>query len=213
MTDVVVCAHNEAPDLAAVLEAIAGAPAAGQIVAVVDASDDGTANVARALAPVVVVGSWRDKGSAMAAGLERVESELVAFCDADLEGLLPGHVEALLTLEPAGGQVVAIPENDVAPHWLPSLSGERRLPAAVARSAGLCGAGWKAESRLNAAVARAGLPWRHVVMHGVRNPFSWHPLSWWKVPVGIVGYLPELARYVTHQGGGATSLPSATPRV
>lgn len=209
--DVVVCAHNEAAHLADVLDAITGAPSLGNLVVVVDSSVDGTALIARARRGVqIIVGDFADKGSAMAAGLRCVDSELVAFCDADLEGLEAGHVEALLTLEPLDGQLVAEPENDVAPGWLPSISGERRLPATVARGAGLTEAGWKAETRLNAAVAAAGLPWRHVKMRGVRNPFSWHPVSWWRVPVALVTYAPELARYLTHQRG---SLPSAPSRV
>jgi glycosyltransferase involved in cell wall biosynthesis len=198
-TDVVVCAHNEASTIIGVLAAIRAAPGVGQIVVVADACSDATATLAHEYAEVVVIAA-ADKGTAMARGLERVESSLVLFCDADLTGLLPGHVVALLGADPQGGQVVGLiaPKGPAA--VLPPLSGERRLPADLARSAGLDGSGWRAETLLNVAVAKARVGWHHLILRGVTNPTR--PRNWpgelAHVGAATLDYGPELIGYMAH---------------
>lgn len=205
--DLVVCAHNEAESVARTLLACERAENLGKLIVVVDASSDATLALARRFTWNIVEGSWADKGSAMAAGLQQVTTPLVAFCDSDLRGLLPGHVTGLLTLPPEEGQVVAIPHSDTAPRHLPSLSGERRLPTGTARRAGLPGAGWKAETRLNAQVAREGLPWHHYVMRGVTNPPGWHPESYLQWPLAVAASAPELLAYTAHPDGSLPRTP------
>lgn len=176
LVDVVVPAHNEAPYIGAVLEAILGARGVGQVLVVSDASSDATAARAQAAGASVVAIAAGDKGTAMAAGLEAVTTDAVLFIDADLKGLRPQHVTALATLPPHNGQLVGLrgstPLGIRVPRCfglLPSISGERRVPVSLARTVGLAGAGWEAETRLNVAVAELGLPWRHIVLKGVSN--------------------------------------------
>ncbi len=207
MIDVVICAHNEAPSIGAVLDAVAGAPSAGRVIVVADACTDQTADVATAHGAGVVSIDAHDKGSAMAAGLDAVTTPDVLFIDADLDGLEPAHVEALLTAAPHGGQVVGLREYQ--PPRLPPISGERRLPAAVARGASLAGSGYGAEVRLDAAVGRAGLPWRHYRMKGVSNPTRVlaEPVSWVAMWLAVLGtallFAPELVSYSLHPDGVA----------
>jgi glycosyltransferase involved in cell wall biosynthesis len=202
--DVVVCAHNEAENIGAVLEAVVRSPAVGQLIVVADACTDATVEIGRGYGATVVTVDAADKGSAMAAGLAGVTTTDVCFIDADLVGLRPGHVSGLCTLAPAGGQLVGLRDeriNEVL-GFLPPLSGERRLPTAVARSAKLTASGWRAEMLLNVAVVRAGIAHRHVILRGVTNPAKdlgeggaalaeWGEVAW----VSLL-YAPELVRYV-----------------
>ncbi|MDH4146064.1 MAG: glycosyltransferase family 2 protein [Acidimicrobiia bacterium] len=80
MPDVVLPALNEAEALPWVLERM---PAGFRPIVVDNGSDDGTAEVARRLGAIVVVEAQRGFGAACWAGLERAESDVVCFMDAD----------------------------------------------------------------------------------------------------------------------------------
>ena len=201
---VIIPAHNEAARLGPVLQAVVTA-AVGPVVVVADACTDGTEQVAAGYAQVVP-SLGKTKGTAMALGLAQVATRTVLFIDADLAGLAPEHVAYLASGPPAGGMLVGVrgtvgkvkvPGLVVA---LPSISGERRLPTAFARTIPLAGAGWQAETRINVAVARAGLPHRQVVLKGVSNPRRAGPVKWVtelaQVSAVSVAHGPELARYV-----------------
>ena len=197
--DVVVCAHNEAKTIGAVLAAILGAPSHGRLIVVADRCTDETAQIARDAGALVLEEEAGTKGSAMALGLREVESLDVAFCDADISGLTSEHVETLLTHPPHPGMVVLL--RDGAPlsfgRW-PSISGERRVPRRLADEAGLRGSGWKAELRINAACVAAGLPWAHVVARGVTNPRRSKPREWAQVAGAATSRAGLLARMVLH---------------
>ncbi len=139
-------------------------------------------------------------------GLRYVTTERVLFVDADLVGLRPEHVVAMCVISPLDGQLVGVrgqvdgmPINAPIAVW-PSISGERRLPTALGRSLRLRGAGWRVETEINAAVARARLPHRQIVLRGVANPIKkglGKALREWVQVAGVtVLYAPELARYV-----------------
>ena len=71
----------------------------------------------------------------------------------------------------------------------------------MARSAQLAGSGWEAETRLNVAVVKAGIPKAHYVIKGVQNPtkIASRPLDWvtemGHVAVATLLYGPSLVRY------------------
>jgi glycosyltransferase involved in cell wall biosynthesis len=201
---IVIPARNEAAGIKAVLDVVQMADV-GPLVVVDDGSTDGTGDLAADLGAAVLRGAWADKGSAMAAGLAALSTTDVLFLDADLVGLGPLHVSALATVPPHGGQVVGLRDNGVSEvdAFLPQLSGERRLPVAVAARARLAGSGWAAEQRLNAVVGQLGLAWRHYLMVGVTNPSRPKPTQWATVAAASIGLAPELARYVFHPAGSA----------
>lgn len=182
----------------------------GQVIVVADRCNDATALVSQGYADQVVEIECQDKGSAMAVGLACVGTPDVLFLDADLEGLQPGHVQGLCTVDPQGGQVVGI-RADTPPLLrsapIPSLSGDRRLPTALARTVPLAGSGWRAEVLLNAAVGRTRTPWRHLLLRGVTNPtkLTRQPGAWAgemvDVAGAVVGNLPALLAYSLHPGG------------
>lgn len=201
-TDVVVCAHNEAATIGRVLDAVYETSGIGVVHVVADRCTDRTVVIADNWGASVWPGDYGDKGSAMAAGLDHVVTTRVLFIDADIAGLSAGHVEGLIFAPPLDGQVVGIRASagPLARH-LPPISGERRLPTAVARAAGLARAGWAAETRLNVAVERAGLPWRHYLMEGVTNPLRPSVGKYLSVLAQYLLWAPELARYLAHPDG------------
>jgi glycosyltransferase involved in cell wall biosynthesis len=211
--DLIVPAHNEAPRIAPVLEAISRSPAVGSIIVVCDACTDGTEEVASQFATHLITTPAHDKGTAMATGLAAVTTPLVAFMDADLRGVTPEAVTLLLSHPPLKGQLVGLRSGyPQAFGALPSLSGERRVPTELARSVPLIGSGWKAEMLINVAVARAGLPWGHVVLPGVDNLAKFkvaeHPLAWlWEqaqLASAMITYLPELLLYIGRSQGSVS---------
>jgi glycosyltransferase involved in cell wall biosynthesis len=200
--DVVICAHDEEQRLGGVLAAVMPSPGVGLVLVVADACSDATAAVASWWGAAVLSIDAHDKGSAMAAGLSYVTTDDVLFLDADLEGLTPAHVAALASLPPYGGQVVGLAMGAA---WLgnalPSISGQRRVPAALARSVGLAGVGWQAETKINAAVGRAGLPWRQYLLEGVINPARLDLGEWLSIMAAYLSNAPDLLRYLAHPGG------------
>ena len=181
MTDVVVPAHNEADTIGDVVTAASAAPSVSAVIVVAD----------------------------KCTGLELVTTTDVLFVDGDLVGLQWQHVEGLLRAEPAGGQVAGLRDEPYA--WgqrnLPPITGERRLPADLARSVDLAGSGYRAETLLNAAVGRARLPHSNYVLVGVKNPtrITRAPVSWLTMwgDLALIALLnlPGLYAYIAHPDG------------
>lgn len=192
----IVPAHNEGDTIGAVLEAVAGSRAVGQIVVVCDACSDATFDVAQSFGADTWTINAGDKGTAMAVGLMHAGGADTLFLDGDVVGLTAGHVDALATLPPRGGMVVGI-RSSATDSGLPPISGERRLPTAFARGVRLAGMGYRAELSIDAAAARAGLPHRHVKLAGVTNPTRpWrHPLLWADLATFALFHAPALVDY------------------
>jgi glycosyltransferase involved in cell wall biosynthesis len=96
----IVPARDEAATIGEVLERVAALPLEKQIIVVDDGSTDGTRKVAERWAAgregvTIVSKPAGGKGSAVRAGIEHVEGEIVVVQDADLE-YDPGDVPALI---------------------------------------------------------------------------------------------------------------------
>lgn len=190
--DVVICARNEEATVGGVVSAWHRA-GRGWVIVVDDGSTDRTASAAvRAGADVVLRGPGQGKGAAMTAGLAAVSTPRVAFCDADLSGFAPTHALALTAEHP--GQVVGIRDNGAGLlGWLPPIGGERVVPTDLARSTEL--AGWGPELALNAAVAAAGLPARHLRLVGVDHRHRSGPLTALRLAPHALRHGPGLVAY------------------
>lgn len=131
---ILIPAYNEADTIEAVVH-VALRSGLGSVLVVDDGSADGTAAAARlAGADVAELYSNLGKGGAVAAGLERVDSEVIVLVDADLVGLTPEHLRAL-TLPVSSGEVEMTRGVFVGGRWhttaaqrlTPQLSGQRAV--------------------------------------------------------------------------------------
>lgn len=132
---VVIPAYNEAARIAGVLQAIKGASLVNEIIVVDDGSHDGTTDIA-ATAGVRVCRLMENqgKGTAMRTGALQATGDILLFLDADLHGLTPGHVDALITPLLAGTAEMSMgifrggrAATDLAQRISPNLSGQRCL--------------------------------------------------------------------------------------
>uniref|UniRef100_A0A831UMM9 Glycosyltransferase n=1 Tax=Thermus islandicus TaxID=540988 RepID=A0A831UMM9_9DEIN len=130
---VLIPAYNEEATIAQVVRVAveAGFP----VVVADDGSWDRTAEEAeKARARVVRLPANRGKGGAVAEGLKAVETPFVILLDADLLGLEPHHLEALLSPVARGEAEMAVGffqggrlATDLAMRLTPFLSGQRAL--------------------------------------------------------------------------------------
>jgi glycosyltransferase involved in cell wall biosynthesis len=96
--DAVVPARNEVLTVAAVVESCRGCSYVREVIVVDDGSVDGTAEAAAAAGAKVVRREAADQGSkghALASGVAASDAEAFLFCDADLLGITPRHLDAI----------------------------------------------------------------------------------------------------------------------
>ena len=132
----VVPAYNEASRIGVVLEVLKRSSAIDEIVTISDGSTDLTYEVAAKIEGVKAIKLERNvgKGGAMLAGAESTDADVLAFFDADLIGLTPEHVNALVQPLLAGESVMSIGIfragrrwTDLAQKIAPYISGQRAL--------------------------------------------------------------------------------------
>ncbi|GAA6734742.1 glycosyltransferase [Thermus oshimai] len=171
---VLIPAYNEEATIAEVVEVAkrAGFP----VVVADDGSKDRTAEEAeRAGAEVVRLLQNRGKGGALAEGLRRVRTPLVLLLDADLVGLHPEHLRALLEPVARGEAEMTVgvfqggrPSTDLAMRLTPFLSGQRALRTEALKGVpGLEGARYDLELLLTRHAKAMGWRVRYLPLRGV----------------------------------------------
>lgn len=131
----VIPAYNEEVTIAEVIETLRQVDLVSEVVVVSDGSHDSTAQVARSSgARVIEHRENQGKAAAMKTGFEATDAPLVLFLDADLIGLSPSHVRALLhpVLRGEADMTVGIFDEgrittDLAQLLAPYLSGQRAV--------------------------------------------------------------------------------------
>jgi hypothetical protein len=176
---IVIPAKDEAGRIASVLRAAVGAKLAHEVIVVCDGCKDNTAAVARQFEGVIVkeLTYNQGKGAAMVAGVKATKAQVIAFIDADLNGLLPDHVDGIIRpiLEFRADMCVGVFRggkywSDTAQRITPYLSGQRAIrrelfesvPYASELRLGI-------EVALNNAARRKKARILRVVLHGVSN--------------------------------------------
>ncbi len=114
-----VTAYNEAATIGAVIAALKAAPSIARVQVVDDGSTDGTAEIARAAGALVIGLATRvPVGEAIMRHLPTVERDaVILWCDADLLGLEPAHVEALIARYRNGDVEQAMSSRATPPSW------------------------------------------------------------------------------------------------
>ena len=127
-------AYNEAARIAAVLNAVLDHPLIDEVIVIDDGSTDGTAHVAASFpkARLIALPHNIGKTAALAQGLRQASGDLILLLDADLSGLSPHHLTALITPVRDGHADLSISLRANAPalwRWigLDYISGERVL--------------------------------------------------------------------------------------
>jgi molybdopterin-guanine dinucleotide biosynthesis protein A len=192
----VIPARDEAPTVGAVVYAALDARLVDEVVVVDNGSVDGTAAVAQAHGARVVQEPRPGKGQALRAGVAATDAEIVVFLDADLVGLRPDHVDALVAAVAGGGADMACGLFDRGPVAnriflgpLPVLTGQRALRRSLFSALALDDVrGYRVEAALNTLVARHELRRDDRVLDGL-----WHRTKEEKAPHPAVGLARKVA--------------------
>ena len=206
----VIPAYNEQARIGAVLAAVLDHPMIDDVLVVDDGSTDSTSDVVRRFpkARLITLAQNGGKTAALARGFAETRSEMILLIDADLLGLSPAHLTALITPVAQGRAAMSISLRDNAPSlWraigLDYISGERALrrdllagqEQALQR---LPKFGF--EVFLNALVLKARAPLAVVRLPGVKSPLKSAKYGFWTGIWGDILMLRDLMRAVPPLG-------------
>jgi glycosyltransferase involved in cell wall biosynthesis len=186
-------AYNEAGRIGQVLQVLSQVKRLNEIIVVDDGSQDGTALVARKAAEVdgrirvVVHPENRGKGEAILSGWRTSHSSCLLLLDADLIGLAPEHVEALV--QPVISGQAEMTQGlfrggwwftDFSHRLTPWLTGQRCLRARLLRDLpAQAAAGYGFETALSLVARRRGWRCQPVPLEGVSHlPSEVHRGFW-----------------------------------
>lgn len=134
----IIPAYNEAARIAAVLTAVLDHPLIDEVIVVDDGSADATVAVVTGFPNARLIALPRNGGktAALIHGLNAASGDLILLVDADLLGLAPAHLTALITPVRDGHAEISISLRANAPlpwRWigLDYISGERVLRKAL----------------------------------------------------------------------------------
>jgi polyisoprenyl-phosphate glycosyltransferase len=179
---VIIPAYNEGARIGTVLSVVQKAKGIDELIVVSDGSRDNTVAVASSFSGVKVIDLARNvgKGGAMAAGVQATTAEIVAFIDADLEGLKPEHVEAIL--EPMRSGLVDMcvgifrggrAGSSVAMATFSFLSGQRAMTRSLFESVpGIAHERYGVEVAITNTARRRRARVRKVILKGVSNCYK-----------------------------------------
>ena len=173
---VVIPARNEEETVADVVAAAQRAGLVDEVIVVDNGSSDGTPFAAAAQGARVVTEPLPGKGEAMHAGVAATDAEVIVFLDADLVGLRPTHVDALVqALLDGAGMACGLFDrgrllNPLFVRVLPALTGERALGRELFEAlTPEFVRGYRVEAGLNSLAKDRGLPVARFVCPGM-----WH---------------------------------------
>lgn len=196
---VIVPAYNEGERLCAVLEVLQHCAFVDRIIVVDDGSTDNTCEVARSYDGVTTIQLPHNmgKGAAMVAGARQATGEFVAFLDADLLGMTPAHIEALVApvLSRDADMTIGIfkggrPRTDWAQVIAPFISGQRTLRRDEFLSIpGLEETRYGVEVAITRHIRGRGLSIRPVTLDGMTHPMKEEKIGY------IRGTISRMAMY------------------
>ena len=178
--DAIIPARNEAPTVAAVVQACRACAYTSEVIVVDDGSTDGTAELALAAGAKVVrrEGGTADGGSkaaALEAGVEASGADAFLFCDADLLGLTGAHLDDICRPLVEGRAAMSVGWFDYG-RWNPLVlwqaptSGERVIPRWVWDSVPPARRkGYDIEVMINEVICEGRLPTTVRIMPGVTH--------------------------------------------
>jgi glycosyltransferase involved in cell wall biosynthesis len=193
----VIPAWNEASTVGAVVYAARDAELVDHVIVVDNGSSDATAVVAAAHGAQVVYEAVSGKGEAMRTGVAAAEgATVVVFLDADLVGLGPGDVDALVRQVTHRWAAMACGLFDRGPllnpaflRLLPVLTGQRAVRRTLFDELDDDDLrGYRVEAALNSLVAQRDLVRHDRIVRGL-----WHRTKEEKLGSPVVGHVAKLA--------------------
>ncbi len=173
---VIIPARNEEATVGDVVAVAFAARSVDEVIVVDNGSTDATPAVAAEGGARVVIEPVTGKGEAMRRGVDSTSARLLVFLDADLDGLRPDHVDALVDAVRAGaGMACGLFDrgrwlNPMFLHVLPALTGQRALRRELFESlAPGYISGYRIEAGLNSLAKARGLRVVRFVCDGL-----WH---------------------------------------
>jgi glycosyltransferase involved in cell wall biosynthesis len=172
----IIPAYNEESNIGAVLRVLKQVPEVNEVIVVNDGSTDRTGEVARSFGVRVVdLPVNQGKGAALKAGAAITRAEVLLFLDADLIGLRPRHVRALVAPILSGETDATVgifdggrPTTDWAQALAPFLSGQRALRRElIAGADSLDDAGFGVELQIHRLLKRLGKAPKEVILDDV----------------------------------------------
>lgn len=172
----IIPAFNEERTLAQVVRAVQEAGVASELIVVDDGSTDSTAAVAKELGVTVIsLPTNCGKAQAMKAGADHTSGEVLLYLDADLIGLRPAHVRALVEPVVKGQTEMTVGvfgggrwRTDLAQRLTPDLSGQRAMRRWImSRIENVEAMGYGVERALTALARTNGLQIRYIELIGV----------------------------------------------
>jgi glycosyltransferase involved in cell wall biosynthesis len=207
----VVPAYNEAGRISRVLDTLHASPSVQEIIVVDDGSLDDTAAVVQAH-PAAGSGKLRliqhnpnrGKGAAMVTGADAATADVVVFLDADLIGLTPEHVEALLSPVLSGKVVMALGvfrggrgATTLAQILAPNISGQRAIRRDVFLAIPCVSkSGYGVELAITGFVIEEGLPMCRVVLTDVTHPMKEEKLGFFRGAVARARMYAQMLPYL-----------------
>ena len=206
----IIPAYNEEARIGAVLSAVLGHPLIDEVLVIDDGSSDATSAVVRTHphARLITLPQNGGKTAALARGFAETKSQIILLIDADLSGLSPAHLTALIAPVKSGRAHMSISLRDNAPfvwRWigLDYISGERAILRTL-----LLGQDdalrklpkFGFEVFLNALVLRAQAPLAVVRLPGVKSPVKSAKYGLWTGMKGDIAMMRDLFRAVPPMG-------------
>ena len=206
----IIPAYNEAARIGAVLQAVLDHPLIDEVLVIDDGSADTTSEVVQGFpqARLITLHQNAGKTAALVRGFAETTSEIILLIDADLSGLLPAHLTALITPVKSGQAQMSISLRDNAPAlWrligLDYISGERALHRDL-----LLGHDealrklpkFGFEVFLNSLILHAKAPVAVVRLPGVKSPLKSAKYGLWTGVLGDIAMMRDLFRAVPPLG-------------